>query len=224
VRAWLTQNDIPATRTDFVLTLPSSWEWRAQFLGAFLLLTKPENWELFGTLTPQEMADEWLELFLLFEEEGQVLLPIGTILPFAGQTAPSGYLLCHGQTVLRADYPDLFAVVGTLYGASVSGTEFNIPDLRQSVPVGVDEAGPAGFDIGDVGGEITHTLTVSEMPAHKHATRTAYAVVVGGAPGDSIPAGSGGALQDINQMASVGGGASHNNMPPYLAINYIIKF
>lgn len=69
-KAWLTQNSIPSTRSDLVLNLPDSWEWRAQFLGAFLLLTLENNWELFGTLTPEEMADEWRDLFLAFLEQG----------------------------------------------------------------------------------------------------------------------------------------------------------
>ena len=71
----------------------------------------------------------------------QRLVPSGTVLPFAGTTAPIGFLLCSGQAVSRSTYPDLFAAIGTTYGAGDGSTTFNVPDLRGRVPAGKDDMG-----------------------------------------------------------------------------------
>jgi hypothetical protein len=65
---WLTPNSIPASNTRRVLLLPDSPEWRAAFRGALLMLSDAANWEQFGTLTAEETADKWLEVFETFEE------------------------------------------------------------------------------------------------------------------------------------------------------------
>ena len=66
----------------------------------------------------------------------EYVTPTGAVSPFAGSAAPSNWLLCDGASLLRADYPRLFAVIGTSYGA-VDGTHFNTPDLRDRTPIGV---------------------------------------------------------------------------------------
>lgn len=63
--------------------------------------------------------------------------PIGTVLSFAGQTAPNGYLLCNGTSYKVTDYPDLYAVIGNTYGGDTEN--FNVPDYRETVLVGVGE-------------------------------------------------------------------------------------
>lgn len=105
----------------------------------------------------------------------------GTVLPFAGATAPNGWLLCYGQAVNRSDYPNLFAAIGTTFGAGDGSTTFNLPDLRGRVPAGKDNMGgtPAnrlttagsgvdGPTLGAAGGSQAHTLTTAQMPAHAH--------------------------------------------------------
>lgn len=101
---------------------------------------------------------------------------------FAGTTAPSGWLLCYGQAVSRTTYANLFAVIGTTYGAGDGSTTFNLPDLRGRVTAGKDDmggtaasrltTGGAGLDgttLGTAGGTQTHTLTTAQMPTHTHA-------------------------------------------------------
>ena len=63
-------------------------------------------------------------------------IPTGVIMPYGGSIAPNGYLLCDGAAVSRTDYADLFAVIGTSYGTGDDSTTFNVPDLRECVPVG----------------------------------------------------------------------------------------
>lgn len=63
-------------------------------------------------------------------------IPAGTVLPFAGDTEPEGFLFPEGQEVLRNAYPNLFAVIGTKYGEGDGVTTFNLPDYRELVFVG----------------------------------------------------------------------------------------
>ena len=67
--------------------------------------------------------------------------PIGTISPFGGSSVPSGYLLCNGQTVSRASYKELFAVIGVAFGSGDGSTTFNLPDLREATTKGVGLSG-----------------------------------------------------------------------------------
>lgn len=62
--------------------------------------------------------------------------PIGAIIPFGGSVIPRGYLLCNGQAVSRADYTELFAIIGTAFGAGDGSSTFNVPDLRETLLVG----------------------------------------------------------------------------------------
>lgn len=106
----------------------------------------------------------------------------GTILDFAGTTAPNGWLLCYGQAVSRTTYPNLFASIGTTYGAGDGSTTFNLPDTRGRAVIGKDNMGGTaagrittagggidGTTLGAAGGTQTHTLTTAQMPSHTHA-------------------------------------------------------
>lgn len=64
------------------------------------------------------------------------VVPAGVVNPYAGASAPAGWLMCDGASKVRADFADLFAAIGTTFGAA-DGTHFNVPDLRARTPVGV---------------------------------------------------------------------------------------
>jgi len=91
-------------------------------------------------------------------------MPAGCIQMYGGSTAPTGFLLCDGGAVSRASYADLFAIIGTTYGAGDGSTTFNVPDLRQKFPLGKAASG-TGNALGTTGGAIDHTHSV---PAHYH--------------------------------------------------------
>lgn len=61
-------------------------------------------------------------------------VPVGTIIPFAGNSVPQGYLLCDGSAISRTDYASLFAVIGTIYGAGDGNSTFNLPNLKDRLP------------------------------------------------------------------------------------------
>ena len=74
-------------------------------------------------------------------------VPAGAVMPFAGSTAPAGWLLCFGQAVSRSQYGELFAVLGTSYGVGDGSTTFNLPDLRGRVVAGVDNMGGSAASV-----------------------------------------------------------------------------
>jgi len=156
--------------------------------------------------------------------DGQ-LASAGDVKMTARATAPTGWLLCRGQSLLRADYAELFAAIGTTYGA-VDGTHFTLPNAQGRTIVGFD-AGQTEFNaMGKTGGAKTHTLTVAEIPAHGHTQRygTPFIAPSGGAAvGGMTSAGSTGAVASQQTTVDTGGGGAHNNLQPFLVLNYIIK-
>jgi len=152
-------------------------------------------------------------------------LPAGSIMAWGTNTPPANWLLADGSAVSRATYSSLFAVIGTQYGAGDGTTTFNLPDLRGRVPVGRN--GGTFGTLGASGGAETHTLTINEMPSHKHGRDYVYYQVNSNiaspypAAGDITSGQSG--LKNLD-TGLTGGGAAHNNLQPYQVVNYIIKF
>jgi len=102
-------------------------------------------------------------------------VPAGSIIMYAGYTGPSGYFLCDGRAVSRYLYTDLFNAIGTTYGAGNGTSTFNIPNFKSYTPVCMDTSVPEFSSLGQTGGEIEHTLTLSEMPIHLHSGPTELA-------------------------------------------------
>lgn len=178
-------------------------------------------------------------------------LPSGMLSPYAGTTEPAGWLLCYGQAVNRTTYAALFTAIGTTWGSGDGSTTFNLPDMRGRVPAGKDNMGGSaasrltsggsgvnGATLGAVGGSETHTLTVTQIPAHGHPYRSRSDTVssptaspTGGflmnnnASGLANRAAFSGTPSDTNgeQIGGTGGGGAHNNTQPTAVVNYIIK-
>lgn len=111
----------------------------------------------------------------------QALDPIGVPKPYLGSTAPVSHIFCFGQAISRTTFADVFAVLGTTYGAGDGSTTFNVPDLRGRVFAGRDNMGGAaagrlttggsginGSVLGAVGGAENIVLTVGQIPSHAH--------------------------------------------------------
>lgn len=162
----------------------------------------------------------------------------GMIAMMGGTTVPSGWLLCNGQTVNRITYARLYAAIGTTYGAGNGTTTFTLPDMRGRVPVGLDTSQTEFNGAGKTGGAKTHTLAVNEMPSHNHTqnphthglSNSATAFPADAASGTNWFTQSG---QNFGFRATTiaattatnnatGGGAAHNNLQPYMAMNFFI--
>ena len=172
--------------------------------------------------------------------------PVGLIAPYAGLSAPSGWLLCDGSEVDIAQYGALHEVIGKTYKASPEAGKFAVPDLRGRVPMGADNMGGESADVvteaaGDVlgskSGAETVTVQVENLPEHEHDLRgdsgdQYYAIRdVSGTPTDTdaviydAPTGSGAGQAYPNSggiLTEDTLGTPMNNLAPYMTINYII--
>lgn len=166
-------------------------------------------------------------------------LPSGTVLPFAGSTAPSGYQLCYGQAISRTTYASLFSAIGTTYGSGDGSTTFNVPDLRGRTIAGQDDMGGSsanrltnqsggvdGDTLGGAGGAETHTLTTAQLASHSHSATSLTltdADDTGSTPNSAEHNPTGNLRQTYTPaIGSTGGDSAHNNVQPTLILNYMI--
>ena len=162
----------------------------------------------------------------------------GMVMPYAGSSAPSGWLLAYGQDVSRTTYSDLFSAIGTTYGSGDGSTTFTLPDLRGRTVAGQDDMGGTSADrltdqtgglngdtLGATGGSETHTLTEAELAAHSHSLGTNGRVQVGNDNGVAYSgkwvSGSGSTITYSTE--DTGSDTAHNNVQPTIILNYIIK-
>ncbi len=151
---------------------------------------------------------------------GIEITPIGSITPYAGDSSvvPTGWLLCNGQAASRTIYPILFARLGTAYGAGDGTSTFNVPNLVARIPYGVGN----GRNRGATGGAETVALTAAQMPAHTHGAPANNVETIADGTGAHV-ASDIYSTTNFTTTTSAGGGERHENMPPFLTVNYIIK-
>jgi len=141
--------------------------------------------------------------------------------------APRGWAFCDGQILPINQNQSLYSLLGTTYGGD-GRTSFALPDLRGRTPMSVGDR----FNQGQKGGEETHTVTNAEMPSHTHTAQASSLVTdtplsAGKLLADTAPAELYASPENLTPMksgtvANVGGGQSHNNMQPYLVVNFCI--
>lgn len=161
---------------------------------------------------------------------------VGEIRMFAGNFPPNGWLFCEGQLVPISENDTLFQLIGTTYGGDGQET-FALPDLRGRSPMhqGQGLGSAQNRALGENGGVEEVTLTVNQIPSHSHppmgstragvtadASKGVWAAWSDNAYGDADAPGG---LVSMNAGAirPTGGSQPHENMPPYLAINFIIS-
>lgn len=203
-------------------------EINAQWVSWVMARLQPLTQEWFWSGDEETVYDatqeaEKLMLALALGSEA-CMTPIGSIVAWPSATLPDGWLLCDGQYVSISSYPALFDLLGETYGLVLEGTTFKLPNLSGSFPLGVD----GSHALASAGGAATVTLTTSQIPPHTHDILTrSSATAFGTATRLARPSGTGSA--DTLATESTGGSGSpaatqpHNNMPPYLALNYIIR-
>jgi microcystin-dependent protein len=155
---------------------------------------------------------------------------VAEIRMFGFNFAPTGWAQCNGQLLPISQNTALFSLLGTFYGGDGKST-FALPDLQGSVPVHPGQGpGLSLYDLGQIGGAEFVTLLQSEMPFHMHGFVGSEEVINANEPGDNwFGAGetryaSPAALAQLNvQAISIAGGSlPHNNMMPYLVVNFCI--
>ena len=164
---------------------------------------------------------------------------IGELRMFAGNFAPRNWAFCAGQLMSISQNTALFSILGTTYGGN-GQTTFALPDLRSRVPVGTGQGpGLSNISLGEQSGEAVHTLLTTEMPAHNHgingnatglansAAPAGNSIGIGVVPSTNTPvnmynSAAPGAALNPQTCGIAGGSQPHNNMQPYLGMNYII--
>jgi microcystin-dependent protein len=162
---------------------------------------------------------------------------IGEIRQLSFNFAPKGWALCNGQLFPINQNEALFSLLGTTYGGD-GRVNFGLPNLQGRVPIHIG----SGHVQGEAGGEQNHTLSTSELPAHNHSLNATTAVGTAAAIANTlIPAAPTAAnaffyasppmgqqppliaqTMDPRVVGSAGGSQPHNNMMPYLCINFAI--
>lgn len=160
---------------------------------------------------------------ILFEN---LLLPSGSVIEYAGDTAPNGWLICDGSAISREIYANLFEVIGSTFGGGDGTTTFNIPNLKGKIPVGLNSDDSDFNILGKEGGEKTHILKINEIPSHNHRQTVTASRTGSGSTYVSWNANNltGNTDKDARNTLNTGGGEAHNNLQPYITLNYIIKY
>lgn len=163
---------------------------------------------------------------------------IGEIRMFAGNFAPNGWAFCNGQSLPISEYEVLFLLIGTTYGGDGEAT-FNLPDLRGRAPMHQG----SGYVVGQMSGQESVTLSTTQLPIHAHSatlvtkvynqagktdTPVDNYVAVNAARGQEFSTTTNGDMAGSLSISggttgTTGGNLPHENMKPFLAINYIIS-
>jgi len=147
---------------------------------------------------------------------------------FAGNFAPRSWALCDGQLLAISQNDALFSLVGTIYGGD-GRTTFGLPDLRGRLPVHLG----TGFNIGQQAGAETVTVTPAQLPAHSHGLQASADQANSPNPAGHVLAetvsttpyyaGAPAVSLAPQSVTNAGGSQSHDNVQPFLCVNYIIS-
>lgn len=142
--------------------------------------------------------------------------------------APKGWALCNGQLLPINQNQALFSLLGTTYGGD-GRVNFALPNLQGRTPLHFG----ADFSLGERGGQVAHTLIISEMPEHTHFIQAASGAGTTNLPGTGVMLATSTNYEayrpvsalvpmNVSSITNTGGSQAHNNMQPFLTINFCI--
>lgn len=154
---------------------------------------------------------------------------LGEIKIISWNYAPKGWAFCNGQQLPINQNQALFSILGTTYGGN-GQTTFGLPDFRGKTAVHWGQ-GQTAIALGQTGGEAAHTVSIAEMPTHIHQAQGDSAVATVGTAGGNVWAqqaanpfssNTPNCAMSPSSIGNVGGSQPHNNIQPYLVLNFII--
>lgn len=243
--AWKGQLDAPSRNavTAIIETLATKAALETKVSAVDALLTRPKKTnDLAITDRSSELVSSaWVQQVV--DVVKKAITPVGLVSPYAGTSAPTGWVFCDGRLLDRVTYAGLFTVLGTAYNiGGEATTSFRVPDLRGRVVAGLDlmnaTSGAAlrlntswANTVGGAGGADKHKLDATELPSHSHKiplVRTmrealGYGLSLAQTFADRVlvsqenPAANPESVSD-----SFGGNVPHNNVQPTIVLSYII--
>jgi microcystin-dependent protein len=160
---------------------------------------------------------------------------IGEIRMFGGNFAPAGWAFCQGQLMPISENDALFTLIGTTYGGDGQET-FGLPDLQGRFPIHTGSSGGGTYIIGETGGVESVTLTANQIPNHNHPVLATTSGATG-SPANALMATATSSTAGLrvystnavstnlhpSSVSPAGGSQPHENMQPYLCVNFIIS-
>lgn len=219
---YLTPNSLPSGTICRTVLIPDDLDWLLIVNGALSELCNADNFEQFGSVTPEEAAERFQQMFFEFRDsECAPVTPIGSIVMWSKPTPPPGWLMADGTTKSRTDYSDLFTAIGTAWGGGNGTTTFTLPGFSGRSPMGVGNPMTA---VADEAGNVYKDIEIQHLPAHAHGQQ------VSGVPAYYSTGGAGrvgyGAVVTANTTRvntdPVGDGVAFEVLHPVKGVYFII--
>jgi len=213
-RGYLTPETIPTAAICRRLAIPEDTLIIAAVSGALSELSYASNWQSFGAVTPQQMADRMSQMFTEYLETSACM--IGLIMPFATTNPPPGTLRCDASIHNRVDFPLLYAALAAPY--ILSADTFITPDCRAKAVVGSGNYDGFDFTLYNFEGASAVILEEFQMPSHNHSIDL-FITSLALAPGE-LPVQTDVLFNTVT--GNTGGGQAHPNIQPTIVLDYCI--
>lgn len=188
------------------------------FLLSLLSLWPSQSWAWVDWYDSEDGIEALVAQAIKEVQTDMASLPLGIVVPFAGADVPPGWHEMDGTFLLASEYPDLWAVIDDGFKGTSGGQDaIALRDMTFKTAIGY---GSEYYPMGGFGGEVEHTLSVLEMPEHKHSIYSSW--LTGGSGNAHVVTANGG-YPGYRYTGDTGGGQPHNNMPPYMCFRWMMK-